>query len=51
MAGRCEGRQLSGAEVKEWEVKAQDREGMQVENEEGQGPLWAVVLLMTMDGS
>jgi hypothetical protein len=30
-----------------WDVKAQDR-WMEVENQEGQGSLWAVVPLMTM---
>jgi hypothetical protein len=29
---------------RDWEVKVQDR----VENQEGQGPLWAVVALMMM---
>jgi hypothetical protein len=32
---------------RDWEVKAQDT-GTEVENQEGQGPFWAVVPLMMM---
>jgi hypothetical protein len=31
-----------------WEVKEQDRDEWRSENQEGQGPLWAVVPLMMM---
>jgi hypothetical protein len=45
MAGCCERRQLTDAEMEGLEGESIGQRGMEVENEEGQGPLWAVVPL------
>jgi hypothetical protein len=48
MAGCFEGRQLSDAEIEGLGGESTGQRGMEVENQEGQGPLWAVMPLMMM---